>query len=152
MTSSQTPQTPLEIHYHLRQFCSFIATLFVFLSSQDMSHRMFITKEKARQDHLGNFSAPAVNTLTQRRHSGRLPANRLGTADTNVCPAPLRERSVSRSCWSWTNYSPAWVLNFVSPPRPFQDWGFAQLVADEAKPYTIHWVMAVTKTSLVGMI
>lgn len=68
------------------------------------------TKEKARQDHLGNFSAPAVNTLTQRRHSGRLPANRLGTADTNVCPAALREGSVSGSCWSWTNYSPAWVL------------------------------------------
>lgn len=64
MTSSPTPQTPLEIHYqpqialliYYHLICTSLLPGYV---TQDV-----YMKENAGQDHLGNFSAPAVNTLT----------------------------------------------------------------------------------------
>lgn len=61
------------------------------------------------------FSAPAVNTVTQNRHSDGLPGSKLDTANARVS-RPLRQDPVCRGCWNWANHSPPWVLSFTSVP------------------------------------
>lgn len=43
------------------------------------------------------FSAPAVNTVTQNRHSDGLPGSKLDTANARVS-RPLRQDPVCRGC------------------------------------------------------
>lgn len=65
-TIVDSPPAPSERHYWLKEFYSFISTLFVFLSSWDMSYWQPALKKEINsgQDSQEKSLSPATDTVT----------------------------------------------------------------------------------------
>ena len=148
-TSSPTPhghlwrnklpsETVLLIYYHL-----------IFLSFQDMSHRMFIEK---MQDKIiwRTFLLLLLTFLTQRRHCGRPPANRLGTADTKVCHA-TQTSSCQQELVKLNKLLSCLGAPLGSPPRPSRTEVLPSLWLMNQNLTRMHRVIAEVETFVVGM-